>query len=120
MRRHTTIRLMTITLCSGIGLYLLPLSLNAHQRCDLCHLSPSPTQQQADLAGSLPGLCIDCHAERAGNGEHIINVAPTGVIGNLPLVNGKLGCTTCHDPHGTTPMQLRSSANDLCMSCHPR
>jgi predicted CXXCH cytochrome family protein len=28
-------------------------------------------------------------------------------------------CTSCHDPHGSKPMQLRAaSVNELCLTCH--
>jgi len=103
-----------------IGALLLPASLIAHEQCNICHISQTPTAQQATLAGSLPALCVDCHYERMGKSEHVINIFPTGPTGNLPLINGRLGCTTCHDPHGKTAMQLRTSTDKLCMSCHPR
>lgn len=119
MNGYALNRLRMITAGAGIiGLLLLPFSLTAHERCDFCHLSPTPTEQQAELAGSLPSLCIDCHNDRAGGGEHAINIIPMGPTGNLPLVNGRLGCTTCHDPHATTPLQLRTNTNTLCMTCH--
>ena len=56
--------------------------------------------------------------DRFGGSEHVIDIFPTGSTGSLPLVKGKLGCTTCHDPHGTQPWQLRVSAQTLCMTCH--
>lgn len=104
-------------LFSMIGLtFCLP--TYAHDDCTTCHRQQTPTEQQAMLIQDLPKLCINCHADRAGNGEHIIEVFPQGTTDPLPLVEGKLGCITCHDPHGTQPGQLRVSAADLCMICH--
>ncbi len=101
-----------------ISLLLLSPSFAAHERCNLCHLNQSPDERHAELAGSLPNLCITCHDERVGGSEHTINISPMGSTGSLPLVNGRLGCTTCHDPHGTTTMSLRITGDKLCMACH--
>lgn len=108
-------RLLMLIVC---GLYLLPVTPDAHVQCNTCHLEQMPTEQSAELKGALPMLCMECHMDRFGDSEHIINVIPTGSTGGLPLVEGKLGCTTCHDPHGSQAWQLRVSAQTLCMTCH--
>ncbi len=38
----------------------------------------------------------------------------------MPLREGKMTCTSCHNPHGTvTPSLLReNSLNDTCYRCH--
>lgn len=117
---HKTIQLLadiSIVLATASLLLLSP-PLRAHGQCNQCHLEDVPTAQQATLALPLPMLCIDCHMDRTGETEHSINIIPAGPTGALPLVEGKLGCTTCHDPHSTQPMQLRVSINTLCVTCH--
>ncbi|MDH5444579.1 MAG: cytochrome c3 family protein [Gammaproteobacteria bacterium] len=95
-----------------------PVLSNAHETCKSCHRENQPTEDRAELVHTLPNLCIECHSERADKGEHQINIVPTGGTGPLPLVEGKLSCTTCHDPHSTQGKQLRISAKTLCLTCH--
>ncbi len=100
------------------SILLLPFMTFAHEQCITCHLDPDPVEGSVELAGRLPGLCIYCHTERVGRGEHTINVIPRQSTGDLPLVNGRLGCTSCHDPHSTEPKQLWLRGDALCFTCH--
>ena len=72
----------------------------AHGDCAPCHGETAPDASAVRLVTPLPTLCIDCHQERIAAGEHVIDVPP-GVGGiSLPLLDGMISCTTCHDPHG--------------------
>jgi DmsE family decaheme c-type cytochrome len=55
--------------------------------------------------------CVDCHRDVRGE-----IVKPS----HHPIVEGKVGCHDCHDPHGSlTKASLRAESNrDLCVSCH--
>jgi DmsE family decaheme c-type cytochrome len=55
--------------------------------------------------------CIGCHRDVRGE-----IVKPS----HHPIVEGKVACHDCHDPHGTpTPLMLKSeSVHDLCVTCH--
>jgi DmsE family decaheme c-type cytochrome len=55
--------------------------------------------------------CIACHTDKRGE-----IVKPS----HHPIVEGKVGCQDCHDPHGgMQKASLRAeSINDLCYSCH--
>lgn len=55
--------------------------------------------------------CVECHADVRAE-----ILKPS----HHPIIEGKVGCENCHDPHGS--MQKASlkndSINDLCLSCH--
>ena len=93
----------------------------SHEPCSLCHLSDPPAADGSDIIQALPDLCISCHPERTGDKEHVINIPPRGPIPNtLPLLNGLISCTSCHDYHGTTADMLRLPRETLCFACHKK
>jgi len=55
--------------------------------------------------------CLACHRDQRGE-----IMKPS----HHPIIEGKVACHDCHDPHGSlTPFQLKAeSAQDLCTSCH--
>jgi DmsE family decaheme c-type cytochrome len=55
--------------------------------------------------------CIACHRDQRAE-----IIKPS----HHPIVEGKVTCQDCHDPHGSlTPYQLRAeSLTDLCITCH--
>ena len=65
-------------------------------------LLAQPTQQQ---------LCTSCHQQVRGA------IAKTS---HHPIREGKMECTSCHNPHGTQAPRLISanSINDKCYQCH--
>jgi DmsE family decaheme c-type cytochrome len=80
--------------------------------CTSCHRvmeNHSPTAQLAKA--SVIETCGTCHLQRR---------AQTMRSSHMPLREGKMTCTSCHNPHGTvTPALLREqSANDTCYTCH--
>ena len=91
----------------------------AHESCTACHVSVQPQAGDASLQAALPDLCIMCHPDRVGGAEHVINVAVISVPRlPLPLLNGQLSCTTCHDPHSNVPALVRYERSQLCSACH--
>ncbi len=98
-----------------------PLYAQGHGQCTDCHAQGSVNDQavMATVHPALPQLCIDCHQARLDQGEHVVNIKPvTAQPRSLPLLEGRVSCTTCHDPHGKTPAQLRLNAAQLCQDCH--
>jgi len=75
--------------------------------CHAVHVKSDPvmarsTQQEA---------CFACHkTERA----------QTHRVSTHPLAAGKMACSDCHNPHGTTGPKLlaKNSVNETCTSCH--
>ncbi|HEB54881.1 MAG TPA: hypothetical protein ENI98_00985 [Gammaproteobacteria bacterium] len=91
----------------------------AHKLCADCHINSSPDSLTAELIAPLPDLCLSCHDNRTGLNEHVTDVVPSMIVPQeLPLLNGILSCTTCHDPHATSGGQLRVNASRLCIACH--
>jgi DmsE family decaheme c-type cytochrome len=78
--------------------------------CSSCH--QVHTQNDRVLTKiSQPEVCFTCHkTERAQIHR----------ISTHPLAAGKMGCSDCHNPHGTTGPSLltRNSVNDTCYTCH--
>ena len=93
--------------------------LAAHDNCRDCHVNTAPIVGNAALVTVLPDLCIDCHPDRVGEKEHIIDIFPKpGMTRALPLVNGRISCTTCHAIHSGSLSSLRMQVPNLCQNCH--
>lgn len=80
--------------------------------CLSCHSIHSFQSAKAQLkAKTTTEACISCHktvrAEMWKNSHH-------------PIREGRISCTDCHNPHGsTTPKMIKAaSVNDQCYSCH--
>ncbi len=58
-----------------------------------------------------PELCLQCHQMRRAQLQR---------SSHMPYREGKVTCTSCHNPHGTpNPKQLiQSTVNENCYSCH--
>ena len=77
---------------------------------------------------SMEGLtCFDCHgAHQAKDPLETCNECHQEVTAQFqlpshhPVREGKMDCTSCHNPHRATEAQLNTDmrANDLCYSCH--
>jgi len=55
--------------------------------------------------------CYQCHAEKK---------AQIRKSGHMPLVEGKMGCTACHNPHGSVADKLlvKNTVPETCYQCH--
>lgn len=62
-----------------------------------------------------PEICLDCHGEARAEFQY---------ASRHPVLEGRLGCSSCHDPHG---MDITKPAgglgwgrlNETCTGCHP-
>jgi DmsE family decaheme c-type cytochrome len=81
--------------------------------CVTCHSVHSPKSAAAQLRkASVVETCAACHQTE---------VAKTQRVGHMPLREGKMTCTSCHDPHGSTNVRLLKIGNwvnETCVSCH--
>jgi DmsE family decaheme c-type cytochrome len=77
--------------------------------CDSCHTGHSSLPR--NLKMSEPELCYSCHKDirsQANRQSH------------HPIREGKISCTSCHDPHGGFGVKMikADSINELCYTCH--
>ena len=81
--------------------------------CVTCHSIHSFKSEQAQLkTPTQMGLCVTCHRDK---------VAKLDRSGHMPVREGKMECSTCHNPHGSTNVRLLrkgDSIAELCTSCH--
>jgi DmsE family decaheme c-type cytochrome len=89
---------------------------SAHETRDLactsCHTLMKPTGGHAQLAkGTQLDTCGSCHVRQRAQQMR---------SAHMPVREGKMQCTSCHNPHGSvTPALLKEqSLNDTCYTCH--
>jgi predicted CXXCH cytochrome family protein len=88
--------------------------------CRLCHLSHNVKKGTALLKKPVAELCIECHKDRKWPHEHKVDIIPPLKAKKLPLTDGKITCTTCHEVHENPYGKLlRMPEHDLCIQCHP-
>jgi DmsE family decaheme c-type cytochrome len=78
--------------------------------CTNCHAVH--THKDKVLAkDTQPDVCTSCHATQR---------AQIHRISTHPIAAGKMGCSDCHNPHGSTGDHLmkNGSVNDTCYTCH--
>jgi DmsE family decaheme c-type cytochrome len=80
--------------------------------CVTCH-DPHPKAEvpKALLRKPQMLLCTGCHLQKKAQ-----LLRP----GHMPLREGKIQCTSCHNPHGTPndKLLLQTSVNQNCYTCH--
>jgi DmsE family decaheme c-type cytochrome len=80
--------------------------------CTTCHQVMQRTSERALLAKATEiETCSQCHLTRRSQ---------TFRNAHMPLREGKMTCTSCHNPHGTITKALLpvDSSNDNCYRCH--
>jgi DmsE family decaheme c-type cytochrome len=81
--------------------------------CTTCHSVHDAVAPKAQLKKATElELCGTCHR---------VQVSKVKRVAHMPLAEGKMECTSCHNPHGATNVkQLRVGnwINESCVSCH--
>jgi len=80
--------------------------------CTDCHTVMHAASERANLAKpTVLETCGRCHQQRKAQQLR---------FSHMPLANGKMECTSCHNPHGSPneKLLLASSVNETCFSCH--
>jgi DmsE family decaheme c-type cytochrome len=80
--------------------------------CSDCHNPMAKTSDSGLLRlSTVNATCFTCHPSQRVEFRK---------RSHMPLLEGKLQCTDCHDPHGsvTDPLLRGDSVNQLCYRCH--
>jgi len=78
--------------------------------CTNCHAVHTPHDKVLTKA-TQPEVCFNCHKTERGQVNR---------ISHHPVMEGKVVCSDCHNPHGSTGPKLlvKDSVNDTCYTCH--
>lgn len=89
---------------------------SSHERAELacsdCHNPMARFSDQGLLARpTISETCFTCHQEQR---------AQFRKRSHMPLPEGKMTCTDCHNPHGavTEPLLKADTVNQVCYACH--
>jgi len=81
--------------------------------CTSCHSVHAPKGEKALLkAGSQSELCATCH-------RNIVN--KQNRFNHMPVREGKMACSSCHNVHGSANLKLLkagTTVDESCTSCH--
>ncbi len=80
--------------------------------CTDCHTVMSAAAERGSLRKeTVLATCGQCHQQR---------VSQQLRFSHMPIGEGKMECTSCHNPHGSANEKLlvASSINEVCYSCH--
>jgi DmsE family decaheme c-type cytochrome len=88
-----------------------------HERRDVgcmdCHSVHSAKSQVSQLkASTQTALCATCHRDKTKKQNR---------FNHMPVREGKMECSSCHNVHGSGNVKLLSAGtteNESCMSCH--
>lgn len=81
--------------------------------CTTCHSVHTPLSLKGQLKKATQmEVCASCHRDK---------VSKVDRSGHMPVREGKLDCSTCHNIHGSTNVKLLrkgDSVADACTACH--
>lgn len=81
--------------------------------CTSCHSLHTPLSDTGYLkAKTQTEVCATCHRDKAAKLDR---------SGHMPVREGKMACSSCHNTHGSTNVSLLNKGDsiaELCTSCH--
>lgn len=105
--------------------------------CATCHTRGTHALWEGSTHEARNVACVDCHRVHTFRSEHALlrtaremdtcatchrdKVAKIDRSGHMPLREGKMDCSTCHNVHGSTNVRLLSRGDSIaeaCTSCH--
>jgi DmsE family decaheme c-type cytochrome len=103
------------TVCHDRGSHALWSGSQHDQRnvgCLTCHSVHSPKADKLLTAASEPRVCATCH-------QNVVN--KLNRFHHMPVREGKMTCSSCHNPHGSTNVRLLkagTTVDESCTTCH--
>lgn len=110
---------------------------DASQACMSCHNREEHAQWQGSMHDSRNVTCITCHSVHAPKSEtgqlkqasvtatcaqcHRDKAARLQRSAHMPVREGKMECTTCHNQHGSSNVRMLRTGSDVtsfCVTCH--
>jgi predicted CXXCH cytochrome family protein len=96
------------------------------RECGLCHVDAD--KDPSSLKTMFNSKCVGCHADLKKSEPHPVDISTDiSIPADMPLVNGRLGCITCHFIHPASNEYGNRSGNLLrrtgrgavfCNACH--
>jgi DmsE family decaheme c-type cytochrome len=105
-----------------------------NQACESCHESSKRIHWKGSAHQSNDVSCASCHQVHAAKDKVLAKATQTEVcytchkqqraqmqrISHHPVPEGKMACSSCHNPHGGTGNSnlLQATVNETCYTCH--
>jgi predicted CXXCH cytochrome family protein len=96
------------------------------KECDACHVDAE--KDPGLLKTMFNSKCVSCHTDLKQSQPHPVDISTDiSIPSDMPLVNGRLGCITCHFFHPSSAIYGNRSGNLLrrsgrgavfCNACH--
>lgn len=105
--------------------------------CVTCHNRSEHSQWAGGKHDARNMSCVTCHSVHAAKSErgqlktatqqetcvqcHKTQVSKVHRSSHMPVTEGKMECSTCHNPHGSTNVKMLkegNSINESCSTCH--
>ncbi len=108
----------------------------ASAMCVTCHKSGKQTHWDGGTHDARGVSCLECHGVHKSQANRHMLAKPTEAetcftchqdvradlrkANHHPVIEGKVTCSDCHEPHGTTGKALLKggTVNDTCYKCH--
>ncbi|MCL2309622.1 MAG: DmsE family decaheme c-type cytochrome [Proteobacteria bacterium] len=103
-------------------------------RCTACHVGGNRMHWKGSTHESRDIACSDCHKVHIRKDPALVMETQPAVCFNChkeqrsmmmristhPLRSGQMGCTSCHQPHGTISdsLLIKNTVNETCYTCH--
>jgi len=109
----------------------------ASETCMTCHNREEHSQWQGSMHDARNVTCVNCHSVHTPKSEtgqlkqetvtatcgqcHREKAAKIQRSSHMPVREGKMECTSCHNQHGSTNVRMLRAGNtvsEFCTSCH--
>jgi len=111
-------------------------AVDLNKTCLQCHADENRMNWMGSQHERRNVSCLACHSVHEAKEEKNLLVQPKVELvcaqchrdivakihrsAHMPVIEGKMDCTSCHNPHGSTTNKMlkADSVNDTCYTCH--